>query len=84
MGEDSLVELTELEAMLDQQMAHVNIACVIKWLEANHWQDGAKVAAYSEETKVYWSQWDTLGMRDGQLYRRWESPAGILLKWQLQ
>ena len=81
--EDSLAELTELPAMRDQQMADVNIACIIKWLEANHRPDRAEVAAYSEETKIYWGQWDTLAMRDGQLYRRWESPAGILLRWQL-
>ena len=57
--EDSLAEITELPAMRDQQMADVNIACIIKWLEANHRPDRAEVAAYSEETKVYWGQWDT-------------------------
>ena len=46
--EDSLAEITELLAMPDQQMADVNIACIIKWLEANHRPDQAEVAAYSE------------------------------------
>ena len=75
--------LPELPAMRDQQMADENIACIMKWLEADCRPDRAEVAAHSEETKIYWAQWDSLRIRDGQLYRRWESPAGVLVKWQL-
>ena len=50
--QDSLPEITELPAMRDQQMADVNIACIIKWLEANHRPDRTEVAAYSEETSL--------------------------------
>ena len=34
------------------------------------------MAPYSEETKIYWSQWDSLCVQGGVLFRMWESPAG--------
>ena len=82
-GCDTEGVLPELPAMRDQQMADENIACIIKWIETDSRPDRAEVAAHSEETKIYWAQWDSLRVRDGQLYRRWESPAGVLVKWQL-
>ena len=82
-GGDAERVLPELPAMRDQQMADENIACIMKWLEADCRPDRAEVAAHSEETKIYWAQWDSLRIRDGELYRRWESPAGVLVKWQL-
>ena len=81
--EDETVAIAELPAMRDQQMADENLACVIRWLESDRRPDRAEVAAHSEETKIYWAQWNSLRMRDGQLYRRWESTVGKLVKWQL-
>ena len=32
---------------------------------------------------MYWSQWHSLQLRDGKLYRCWESPKGNIIRWQL-
>ena len=38
-----------------------------------------EVSPYSESTKTYWSQWDSLQLRDGVLYRcRENDPMSIL------
>ena len=33
-------------------------------------------APYSEVTKTYWVQWESFELKDGVLYRLWETPAG--------
>ena len=44
------------------------------------WDD---VSPFSETLKCYWAQWDSLRVKDGVLYRLWESPAGDRVIWQL-
>ena len=34
------------------------------------------VSPYSEDTKLYWAQWDSLSIKNGLLYREWEAPSG--------
>ena len=41
------------------------------------------ISAESNAVKTYWAQWDRLALRDGVLYRRWESEAGEEIRWQL-
>ena len=36
-----------------------------------------------EVIKRYWAQWERLEMRNGMLYRRWESERGDKITWQL-
>ena len=81
--EEADVAMTVLPTAREQQLADENIACVIGWLEAGHRPAQADIASRSEETKVYWSQWNSLCLRDGLLLRRWESPKGNLLRWQM-
>ena len=40
------------------------------------------MSAISEDVKIYWAQWDSLQMREGALYRRWESSRGDIVLWQ--
>ena len=50
---------------------------LLQWKEAGEdkppWQTAAP---YSEMTKAYWMQWESLELMDGVLYRLWETPAG--------
>ena len=50
---------------------------ILQWKEAGNtkplWQT---VAPCSEATKAYWMQWESLQLKDGVLYRLWETPAG--------
>ncbi|GBN54727.1 hypothetical protein AVEN_48045-1 [Araneus ventricosus] len=42
------------------------------------WQ---KIALESPATKRYWALWDSLHLKDGVLYRKWESDDGSSCRW---
>ncbi|GBN68852.1 Retrovirus-related Pol polyprotein from transposon 412, partial [Araneus ventricosus] len=44
------------------------------------WQE---IAPESHATKRYWPLWDSLHLKDGVLYRKWESDDGSSCRWQL-
>ncbi|GFX40396.1 retrovirus-related Pol polyprotein from transposon 412 [Trichonephila clavipes] len=44
------------------------------------WQD---IAPFHPTTKRYWALWDSLYLRKGVLYRKWESDDGKTFRWQL-
>ncbi|GBN06648.1 Retrovirus-related Pol polyprotein from transposon 297 [Araneus ventricosus] len=44
------------------------------------WQE---IAPESPATKRYWALWDSLHLKDGVLYCRWESNDGSSCRWQL-
>ncbi|GBM66543.1 Retrovirus-related Pol polyprotein from transposon 297 [Araneus ventricosus] len=44
------------------------------------WQE---IAQESPATKRYWALWDSLHLKDGVLYRNWESDDGNSCRWQL-
>lgn len=44
------------------------------------WQD---VARFSPQLKYYWSIWDSLEVREGLLFRKWESHDGATTSWLL-
>ncbi|GBM42499.1 hypothetical protein AVEN_80017-1 [Araneus ventricosus] len=44
------------------------------------WQ---QIAPESPATKRYWALWDSLHLKDGVLYRRWEIDDGSAYRWQL-
>ncbi|GBM75960.1 Retrovirus-related Pol polyprotein from transposon 412 [Araneus ventricosus] len=48
--------------------------------ERPSWQE---IAPESPATKRYWALWDSLHLKDGVLYRKWESDDGNSCRWQL-
>ncbi|GBN17688.1 hypothetical protein AVEN_12345-1, partial [Araneus ventricosus] len=44
------------------------------------WQE---IGPESPTTKRYWVLWDSLHLKDGVLYRKWESDDGRSCRWQL-
>ncbi|GFS49882.1 retrovirus-related Pol polyprotein from transposon 412 [Trichonephila clavipes] len=48
--------------------------------EEPSWQD---IAPFHPTTKRYWAVWDSLHLRNGVLYRKWESDDGKTFRWQL-
>ncbi|GBM36448.1 hypothetical protein AVEN_234828-1 [Araneus ventricosus] len=44
------------------------------------WQE---IAPESPATKQYWALWDSLHLKDGLLYLKWESDDGNSCQWQL-
>ncbi|GFU73200.1 retrovirus-related Pol polyprotein from transposon 412 [Trichonephila clavipes] len=44
------------------------------------WQD---ISAYSPTTKQYWALWNSLHLRNGVLYRKFESEDGKTFRWRI-
>ncbi|GBN63376.1 hypothetical protein AVEN_265043-1 [Araneus ventricosus] len=42
-----------------------------------------QIVPESPATKRYWALWDSLHLKDGVLYRKWESDDGSFCRWQL-
>ena len=54
-----------------------DVGPVMKWMkESKIWPPWQTVAPYNGITKSYWSQWDSLQLMEGVLFRRWETPSG--------
>ena len=62
--------------LLEAQQQDQDIGPVVRWITEGIRPPWSTVAPHSEETKIYWSQWDSLCLREGVLFRIWESPAG--------
>ena len=62
--------------LLEAQLQDPEIGPVVKWKNEGTRSPWPTVAPYSEDTKVYWSQWDSLCLKEDVLYRIWENPAG--------
>ncbi|GFU74545.1 retrovirus-related Pol polyprotein from transposon 412 [Trichonephila clavipes] len=65
-------------------MADPDIKPLIEFMESSSnkpsWQD---ISAYSPTTKQYWALWNSLHLRNGVLYRKFESEDGKTFIWQL-
>ncbi|GFW52474.1 retrovirus-related Pol polyprotein from transposon 297 [Trichonephila clavipes] len=72
------------EKVREDQMADPDIKLLIEFMESSSnkpsWQD---ISAYSPTTKQYWALWNSLHLRDGVLYRKFESEDGKTFRWQL-
>jgi hypothetical protein len=83
-----LVPLWSTAHLQQAQLEDGTIGPVARWLARwlNNSQDRppkSEVAPYSDATKLYWAQWASLRLRDGLVYRLWETPAGDSVVWQL-
>ena len=61
----------ESKSLRDQHLTDTTIAPVLKWKELGQRPSWTGVSAMTEDVKIY-----SLQMREGALYRRWESPRG--------
>ena len=55
----------------------------MKWKEACNRPEWPAIAHLDSTTKAYWAQWDSLALKGGVLYHRWESPERGKETWQL-
>ncbi|GFS61079.1 retrovirus-related Pol polyprotein from transposon 412 [Trichonephila clavipes] len=72
------------EKVREDQMADPDIKPLLEFMESSSnkpsWQD---ISAYSPTTKQYWALWNSLHLRNGVLYRKFESEDGKTFRWQL-
>ncbi|GBM44268.1 Retrovirus-related Pol polyprotein from transposon 297, partial [Araneus ventricosus] len=54
-----------------------------KKLNSEHRPSWQEIAPESPATKRYWALWDSLHLKDGVLYRKWESDDVNSCRWQL-
>ncbi|GBM67443.1 hypothetical protein AVEN_265397-1 [Araneus ventricosus] len=52
----------------------------LKSVDRPSWQE---ISPESPATKRYWALWDSLHLKDGVLYRKWENDYGSSCQWQL-
>ncbi|PIK38532.1 Retrovirus-related Pol polyprotein from transposon [Apostichopus japonicus] len=72
------VELREM------QIADKDIGPILLWKEVQDSRpDWAQITAGSPTLKNYWNQWDRLDLKEGVLYRRFESSDGMSVLLQL-
>ncbi|GFT62174.1 retrovirus-related Pol polyprotein from transposon 412 [Trichonephila clavipes] len=66
------------------QMADPEIKPIIEFKESSDkkpsWQD---ISFFHPKTKRYWALWDSLHLKNGVLYRKWESDDENTFRWQL-
>ena len=76
--------LWSTDEILKAQSEDLDIKPIMQWKnESNDRPTWKVVSPTSRITKAYWAQWDRLQLREGILYRRWESNRGDELFWQL-
>ncbi|GFX54381.1 retrovirus-related Pol polyprotein from transposon 412 [Trichonephila clavipes] len=72
------------ESIRKDQLADSEIKPIIEFKKSSDekpcWQD---IAPFHPTTKRYWALWDSLHLRNGVLYRKWESDDGKTFRWQL-
>ena len=72
------------QKLREEQLADKELRPLIEWKEEGRerpkWPD---VSPENPGVKLYWAQWDRLHLKDGVLYRRWESHCGKEVTWQL-
>ncbi|GFW35995.1 hypothetical protein TNCV_4928591 [Trichonephila clavipes] len=72
------------ESVRKDQLADLEIKPIIEFKESSDekpsWQD---IAPFHPTTKRYWALWDSLHLRNGVLYRKWETDEGKAFRWQL-
>ncbi|GFT62320.1 retrovirus-related Pol polyprotein from transposon 17.6 [Trichonephila clavipes] len=72
------------ESVRNDQLADPEIKPITEFKESSDekpsWQD---IASFHPTTKRYWALWDSLHLRNGVLYRKWESDIGKTFRWQL-
>ena len=75
---ETLRQVTVLPvALADSQQKDPDLQPILKWMAASPTRPGwREMAATSPVTKAYWTQWDTLQLKDGVLYRAWFNEKG--------
>ena len=72
------------DELKEMQTHDKEIGPILLWKQVqNSRPEWEQVARESPATKNYWTQWDRLMLRDGVLYRSFESHAGEKRLWQL-
>ena len=73
----SVLDVGQYTELRDAQLKDPDIRPILEWKEKSANRPGwQQVAPFSPVTKLYWLQWKSLDLRDGVLYRLWETPAG--------
>ncbi len=69
---------------LKQQQANDPVLVKVRgWLEARTRPDWQAVSSQGPEIKSFHSQWGSLELHDGMIYRRWQAPGGGIDRLQL-
>ncbi|GFS97925.1 retrovirus-related Pol polyprotein from transposon opus [Trichonephila clavipes] len=72
------------ESVRKDQLADPEIKPIIEFKESSDEKPSSQdIASFHHTTKRYWAVWDSFHLRNGVLYRKWESDDGRTFRWQL-
>ena len=71
------------EEMKEAQRDDSDLQLIIEAKENNQRPTLHEISSRSKAAKVYYLEWKRLELREGILYRRWESDDGRVIRWQL-
>ena len=77
---DSSFDLTA-EKLIEYQKIDMDLNFLISWKEKGEKPVWETVSPCSLAVKYHWSRWDTLYLKAGMLYRKWENADGHGEKW---
>ncbi|XP_018378085.1 PREDICTED: uncharacterized protein LOC108770849 [Trachymyrmex cornetzi] len=62
------------ETWRQEQLEDPSIAIILQGKETGIRPSWQEIASRDASAKIYWSYWDSLELRNGVLYKRWEAP----------
>ncbi|UYV78164.1 hypothetical protein LAZ67_16000346 [Cordylochernes scorpioides] len=71
------------QALRKAQREDRDLLPMMNWKESGERPSWEDVASHSPKTKSLWRLWNSLTLRDGVLYRKWESEDGKHESWKL-
>lgn len=83
-GDDANTHFWSTEGVRTAQEEDSDISCIIQLMKQSQdkppWES---VALHSHDVRVLWGMWPRLRIHDGVLQRRFETPDGLSVKWQV-
>ena len=70
------VEAIDPQSMRQEQDSDAILNRIRSWVEAGQRPEWSDVSALDKESKAYYSQWASLAVINGLLYRRWQAADG--------
>ncbi|KAJ8947967.1 hypothetical protein NQ318_021065 [Aromia moschata] len=71
------------EELKKSQKKDNDLSLIRNWVKNGVRPTWQEVSRYCTTIKGYWAQWSSLCLRDGLLHRKWESPDGVSVVYQL-
>lgn len=81
---ENLVDLWSVEEIKKAQREDDSIRQILDWKAVSETRPvWSQISEKNQIVKTYWGLWEVLSVKEGVLYRRWESDCGNDISWKL-